>query len=67
MSRGRGWVCPGGGVGYVQGVDIPGQVPWYTHPTPGPPPLLTSGGHKNMYNWLAGSTHPTGILSCFPE
>ena len=78
--QGEGWVCLGGGyvqgsrvgyvwvVGYVRGVDIPGQVPWYTHPTPGPPPLLTtSGGHKNMYNWLAGSTHPTGMLSCFPE
>ena len=28
------------------------------------PPLLTSGGHQSTYGWQAGSTHPTGKLSC---
>ena len=29
-------------------------------------PLVTpSGSHQNMYSWQAGSTHPTGMLSCF--
>ena len=23
-----------------------------------------SGGHRNTYGWQAGSTHPTGMLSC---
>ena len=24
-----------------------------------------SGGHRNTYGWQAGSTHPTGMFSCF--
>ena len=31
---------------------------------PTPPVLTSSAGHRNMYGWQAGSTHPTGMLSC---
>ena len=32
---------------------------------PLPPLVLTlSGGHRNPYDWQAGSTHPTRMLSC---
>ena len=26
--------------------------------------VLTPGGHQSIYGWQAGSTHPTGMLSC---
>ena len=26
--------------------------------------LTSSGGHRNMYGWQVGSTHPDGMLSC---
>ena len=32
----------------------------YLHPMV----LTSSGGHRNMYDWQAGGTHPTGMLSC---
>ena len=35
-----------------------------TYPLP-QPVLISSGSHKNMHGWQAGSTHPTEILSCF--
>ena len=32
----------------------------YLHPMV----LTSSGGHRKMYGWQAGGTHPTGMLSC---
>ena len=30
-----------------------------------PPPVLTpNGNYHNTYDWQAGGTHPTGMLSC---
>ena len=34
----------------------------WTHPSP---LVLTSGGHRSTYGWQAGSTYPTGMLSCY--
>ena len=31
---------------------------------PRPTVLTSSGGHRNMKSWLAGGTHPTGMLFC---
>ena len=31
---------------------------------PRPTVLTSSGGHRNMYSWLAGGTHPAGMLFC---
>ena len=55
---------------------FPGHGTWDTHPPIHTPPLLVhsppspqlqtaSGDHQNTYSWQAGSTHPTGMLSCF--
>ena len=56
----------GGRVGPDRGKGI-GAIPtpwaWDLYPTP---TVLTSrGGHKITYGWQVGSTHPTGMLSCF--
>ena len=32
----------------------------YLHPMV----LTSSGGHRKVYGWQAGGTHPTGMLSC---
>ena len=70
-SRYVWYQLPFGGLGYVQGWVCPvcemsrrgsmskGEV--NTHP---PWPLTPSGSY-HMYGCQAGSTHPTGMLSCF--
>ena len=60
---------------YVHGVGVArgwvSQVVWHTHPpghgTSGYPPksvLTPSSSHQNTCSWQAGTTHPTGMLSC---
>ena len=79
MSRGKRWVYPGRtfryvwwrwvclGGEYVQGMDMSGErwvcpAGWVPNPSTPPfhlPPDTTGHGRR------AGSTHPTGKLSCF--